>query len=335
MDTLFTIIFFVSFFTLIVGLIRPKAFAPIFRGKTTRKGILYVFGSLFLISIVVISAISPPAQEIEPEQTTPPESIETQLLDQNPVLEGVVEDESEPVETKNIQPEPQPSTPPPDQNDHISPPTLQKNTEQQLYSVIKVIDGDTISVNINGTTETLRLIGIDTPETVDPRKPVQCFGIEASNKAKELLNGKRVSLEADVTQGERGRYDRLLRYVFLEDGTDFQDYMIRNGYAHEYTYNLPYKYQTQFKQAEDEARLNKRGLWADDACEEETTPEQISEPVVINGQDYDCSYNKYNCGDFQTHDEAQAVFEYCGGIDNDVHRLDGSDNDGLACESLP
>lgn len=141
--------------------------------------------------------------------------------------------------------------------------------DETLYDVVKVVDGDTITVNINGSNETIRLIGIDTPETVHPSKPVECFGIEASNKAKELLSDKSVFLEADSTQGERGKYGRLLRYVFLEDGTDFNDLMVREGYAYEYTYNLPYKYQEQFKQAEQEAKLKKRGLWSDGACEEE------------------------------------------------------------------
>ena len=135
-----------------------------------------------------------------------------------------------------------------------------------LFLVSTVVDGDTIKVNINGTVETLRLIGIDTPETVDPRKPVQCFGREASNKAKELLTGKNVRLEADPTQGERDSYNRLLRYVFFSDGESFNKLMISQGYAHEYTHNLPYKYQAEFNEAEKYARENKLGLWADDTC---------------------------------------------------------------------
>ena len=140
-----------------------------------------------------------------------------------------------------------------------------------FYAVTQVVDGDTIKVLIDGEIETLRLIGIDTPETVDPRKPVQCFGVEASNKAKELLREKNVSLEADITQGERDKYGRLLRYVFLEDGQLFNQLMISEGYAHEYTYDSnPYKYQTEFQAAENEARENERGLWAPSACAGDT-----------------------------------------------------------------
>ena len=176
------------------------------------------------------------------------------------------------------------------------------DAKQSLYNVIKVVDGDTITVNLNGANETLRLIGLDTPETVDPRKPVQCFGLAASNKAKELLTGQQVRLEAEPSQGERD------------------------------------KYQTQFKQAEDEARLNKRGLWADEVCNEQPAP-VASQPLLSEslplgpaGAD-DCSGNKYNCTDFKTQAEAQAAFDSCGGVKNDIHKLD-SNKDGQACESL-
>jgi len=136
-------------------------------------------------------------------------------------------------------------------------------SSQKLYSVVKVVDGDTIDVSINGVTERLRLIGINTPETVDPRKPVECFGVEASNKAKSILTNKKVSLESDSSQGEGDKYGRLLRYVFLEDGTNFNLMMIKDGYAYEYTYDIPYKYQTEFKKAQKEAMEAKAGLWGD------------------------------------------------------------------------
>jgi len=108
-------------------------------------------------------------------------------------------------------------------------------TNSKTYDVVKVVDGDTIDVSINGKTERIRLIGINTPETVDPRKPVECFGKEASDKAKTLLGGMKVYLESDITQGELDKYSRLLRYVFLENGTNFNLLMIKEGYAYEYT----------------------------------------------------------------------------------------------------
>ncbi len=134
------------------------------------------------------------------------------------------------------------------------------------FAVVKIVDGDTIKVNNRGVTETVRLIGIDTPETVDPRKPVQCFGKEASNTTSNLLKSRIVLLEADASQGDKDKYGRLLRYVFLSDGTNINETLIREGYAYEYTYNLPYKYQAVFKSAQVYARENKRGLWADGVC---------------------------------------------------------------------
>lgn len=215
-----------------------------------------------------------------------------------------------------------------------------EQTAEIFYEVIKVVDGDTLSVNIDGKTQTLRLIGIDTPETVHPSKPVECFGVEASNKAKEVLNYQSVKIEKDATQGDYDKYNRLLAYVILEDGTNFNKMMIEEGYAYEYTYNLPYKYQSEFKQAEEQAKALKKGLWADNACQEEITQTQTvsaPEPTVETTEKpakSNCSSNVYNCTDFATHAEAQATYEYCGGVNNDIHRLD-RDKDGQACESLP
>lgn len=132
--------------------------------------------------------------------------------------------------------------------------------------VSRVIDGDTIVVDIGGVPEKVRLIGVDTPETVDPRKPVQCFGKEASAFTKSLLLNTSVKLESDASQGERDKYGRVLRYVFLEDGTLVNKKIISEGYGHEYTYRLPYQYQKEFKTAERSARESGKGLWAQGVC---------------------------------------------------------------------
>lgn len=133
--------------------------------------------------------------------------------------------------------------------------------------VVKVVDGDTIDVkNADGKIERIRLLGINTPEVVDPRKPVECFGKEASARLHVLLDGKSVVLTADSTQQNVDKYGRLLRYVSLEDGKDIDEQMIREGFAHEYTYDIAYERQAQYRAAEREAQNNKRGLWADGAC---------------------------------------------------------------------
>ena len=139
-----------------------------------------------------------------------------------------------------------------------------------VYRVLNVIDGDTIDISYNGKSERVRMIGLDTPETKDPRKPVQCFGHEASQRMRDLVAGKNVRIEQDATQGERDKYGRLLLYIYLEDGTNVAYKMIADGYGHEYTYKIPYKYQTQFKAAQKDAENNKRGLWANNTCAGDT-----------------------------------------------------------------
>ncbi|KKW19209.1 MAG: Micrococcal nuclease [Parcubacteria group bacterium GW2011_GWA2_51_10] len=212
--------------------------------------------------------------------------------------------------------------------------------KSRSYPVTKVVDGDTVVVNIDGKNTTLRLIGLDTPETADPRKPVQCFGEEASQRAREILTGNSVQLEMDPSQGELDKYGRTLAYVFLEDGTFFNKLMISEGYGHEYTYNLAYKYQKEFREAEYDAQENKRGLWSDTACMQESSNSSESDvayytrsDVISDTGSYECTKNAYNCSDFATQAEAQKAFEACGGLSNDIHRLD-SDGDGQVCETL-
>lgn len=136
-----------------------------------------------------------------------------------------------------------------------------KGIEGEQALVTKVIDGDTIELEDG---QKVRLIGIDTPETVDPRRPVGCFGKEASNETKKLLSGKVVILQKDVS--EKDKYNRLLRLIFLplEDGRILfvNDYLIREGFAKIYTYPPDVKFNEQLLQAEKEARVNNRGLWA-------------------------------------------------------------------------
>ncbi len=219
--------------------------------------------------------------------------------------------------------------------------TISRRPSQTGYKVVKVVDGDTVVVEMDGQAETLRLIGINTPETVDSQKPVECFGREASAKAKALLTGQTVKLVADLTQGERDKYGRLLRYVFLANGTNFNQLMIEEGYAYEYTYNLPYQYQTKFKTAERRARLFEKGLWAAGVCEKKVTPAAlraagvslVSTPTSKNSGQYICTNNIYNCSDFSSQTEAQTVFLACGGPAADPHELD-RDGDGAVCESL-
>ena len=229
------------------------------------KKILYGIGGIFIFSIllVIIAPTPEPKTVQEKKENVVVENKEVATITNNiiatssdsPVDGSVDKIIPDAVETKPTQPE-----------KTVSVPVVQANQQYEYYPISSVVDGDTVKVNINGTIETLRLIGMDTPETVDPRKPVQCFGKEASNKAKELLIGKKVRIEKDPTQGELDKYGRRLAYIYREDGLFFNKYMIEQGYAHEYTYNTPYKYQTEFKVAQKLAQENLRGLWSPDTA---------------------------------------------------------------------
>lgn len=137
-----------------------------------------------------------------------------------------------------------------------------QNSDKKLYEVLEVVDGDTIKISEIGT---LRLIGIDTPETKDPRKVVQCFGKEASNRATELLANKKVYLEFDETHSKLDKYQRTLAYVFREDGYFYNLEMVKNGFAHSYK-QYPHPKLDEFNSAENSARSGKIGFWADNTC---------------------------------------------------------------------
>jgi micrococcal nuclease len=143
-------------------------------------------------------------------------------------------------------------------------------------TVVRVIDGDTIKVRIEGFAlgagagraevgkqYRVRLIGIDTPESVKPGSPVECFGVEASAAAEALLEGERVRLVKDVEEADG--YDRLLRYVYIGDELA-NGRLVANGYALAYTYVPNVRHTDLFVELERDARGNDRGLWAPDTC---------------------------------------------------------------------
>jgi micrococcal nuclease len=133
------------------------------------------------------------------------------------------------------------------------------------YPFMRVVDGDTIVVGVDGSTEYVRLIGIDTAEMNDPGGP-QCYAEQATAHLRDLLSTGTVVLTFDATQGMRDKYGRLLAYVELPNGTDLNETMLRDGYAQEYTYNAPYVRQAAYKAAEADAMDHERGLWAPSAC---------------------------------------------------------------------
>ena len=149
------------------------------------------------------------------------------------------------------------SEPPINRSRAVHPRQPEPTHTSQIYCT-RVIDGDTIVVDIKGKQEKVRLIGVDTPETKHPKKPVERFGKEAYLFTKEMVEGKEVRLESD--QQRRDRYGRLLAYVYLMDGTFLNAEIIKQGYGFAYT-RYPFKYLEKFRGYEREARENKRGLW--------------------------------------------------------------------------
>lgn len=245
---------------------------------------------------------------------------------------------------------------------------INKINAQDSYRVTKVVDGDTLTVDLKGKKEVVRLLGIDTPETVDPRKPVQCFAKEATKRMTSLVQNKSVTLVSDGTQGNRDKYKRLLRYVYLSDAskTFVNETMIKEGYAFSYR-EYPTKMLNTFNAAEKYAREHNLGLWS--SCPISPTRTTIkaktaaktvvkkikkvtiptrtyvaptktyvaptSAPVVQQNTSTSSAGGEKDCKDFGSQGEAQAYFNARGGsASNNVDRLDGNDHDGIVCESL-
>lgn len=131
-----------------------------------------------------------------------------------------------------------------------------------LYAIDHYIDGDTIAVNMNGSVEEVRFVGIDTPETHKPNTPVQCYGPAAAAHTKTLIAnaGGKVRLDSDSLSTNRDRYDRLLRYVYLPDGTNVNEVNVQQGYAFYYPY-FPFSKSAQFEADEKQAQAQNLGLW--------------------------------------------------------------------------
>ncbi len=129
------------------------------------------------------------------------------------------------------------------------------------YKVLKIEDGDTITVDMNGHSETVRFIGVDTPETQDPRKPVQCFGHAAADFTRQLISNQPVRLEADPLSSNRDRYNRLLRYIYLPDGRLVEAEIIKEGFGFAYT-SFPFTKADEFLDYQKTAREQNRGLWS-------------------------------------------------------------------------
>ncbi len=188
-------------------------------------------------------------------------------------------------------------------------------TEAQV--VERVIDGDTIIVVGVGR---VRLIGVDTPETVDPRRPVEFFGREASAFTKRMLEGRTVRLEYDRERTDR--YGRTLAYIYLPDGTLANAEIVRRGYGHAYT-RFPFKHLDRFRALEREARNAARGLWAAPASEGQAPSATPAQAVRWD----DNANGRISCAEARRH----GIAPVRRGHPAYRYMRDG-DGDGIVCE---
>ena len=220
-----------------------------------------------------------------------------------------------------------------------APNTVEQAEHDATVTVTRVVDGDTIEISPSFEGHfTVRLIGVDTPETYGSTQP---YGLEASDFTRQYLEGKEVSLELDVEKADP--YGRLLAYVYLSDGEMFNDTLVEEGYAQVATFPPNVKYTERFLEAQREARAANRGLWglsAAEQCQQTdrgngigggcSGSESESSPASPSASAGAAQDNNLDCASFETHEEARRVLEQ---DPSDPHYLDG-DGDGVACEEL-
>ena len=198
-------------------------------------------------------------------------------------------------------------------------------------TVTRVVDGDTIVTDVKGREVKVRLIGIDTPEVKDPRKPVQCFGREASAHTKALLpEGTPVRLAYDVVRNDR--YGRTLAYVYRRDGGSGGAFvnaaLVRDGFASAYTYPPNVAHADEFVELQGAARVAGRGLWG--ACGDGETGSTVPAPTSGGGCDpaYPDVCIPPSPPDLDCKDIAARRFRV---LAPDPHRFD-TNGDGIGCE---
>ena len=206
--------------------------------------------------------------------------------------------------------------------------------------VARVIDGDTIELD---TGEKVRYIGVDTPERT--HKPPDCYAQEATEKNRSLVEGKTVRLVQDVRNTDR--YGRLLRFVYVND-VFVNHVLVAEGFARAFAVPPDISREEDFFLTEQTARSEQRGLWGD--CDsdrlsiwEQTTGERAetaefqatnSQPVLEDSPECYCEENMYDCKDFSSQAEAQALYDCCREkTGRDVHLIDG-DNNSHACDRI-
>lgn len=271
MFNLFLLLFLGSLIALVAGLISPAKVLRWNNASQNRKQVLKIFGASILISFIAMGFTTPDVpnatneivKEVQ-EQTEEP----IQLSEEQREVAEAIESEPQVEENQETNDTPQGTVETPSKQEKIADNTV-------TYTVQRVIDGDTIELN---TGERVRYIGINTPETKHPSKGVECFGPEASKFNTQLVKGKTITMEKDVSDTDR--YGRLLRYIYVDDLFVNLE-LVKQGYAYSSSYPPDVKHQDRLREAESYARSNKLGLWND--CQEKTnttTTEQTPQPTV-------------------------------------------------------
>lgn len=294
----------------------------------------------------VIRTATPTATATARKPTTTPTPTPTATPTSTSTPEPTPTSTPDPTPTPTPTPEPTPTPTATPESTPTATPKLDSPIDggtARTATITRVVDGDTVEVEfLNGETDTIRMIGVDTPETVasneDPseynipdnprgRDWLLNWGRKAKTFAKDELAGKKVRVVTDPKSDKRGSYGRLLAYIYY-DGTNFNRELLEQGLARRYD-DSSFTLRSEFGQIETNAQSENRGLWAFEQQATSTptptptfTPEQTPTPTG----DRDCS-------DFDSHSEAQEFFENHNPSE-DPHRLD-SDGDGAACESLP
>lgn len=212
----------------------------------------------------------------------------------------------------------------------------------QTGTVVDVIDGDTIKVLLDddGLIYSTRYIGMNTPEDTSQ---IEYFGPEATRRNRELVAFKKVTLVKDVS--EKDRFGRLLRYI-IADNVFVNHQLVVEGFANTASYPPDIACIDTFRAVESQASAAKLGLWGAPPTQvplPTSPPNQVVLPPSSSGSGSsggntpcNCTGPDLDCGDFGTHAAAQACYDHCVGQGfGNIFRLDGNDNDGLACESLP
>lgn len=282
---------------------------------------------------------------------TEPDSVKQERLAQEQATQTAQQQQQEATESRTQEATIQLKSTPP----VVVESAVEADARDYWHKIIDIVDGDTIQAEVDGSIESIRIIGIDAPESVNP---AECYADESLNFARQLLADGWIQLESDPTQDNRDTYGRLLRYIWFNDNIDFGLSMISTGHAYEYTFRSVYNKQQSYRLAQTTAESEQVGLWSTDTCNGEkivpaeepqpsspapttsTAPRSFSapsttptpQPAAPSSGNCDSNYSggcvpisstDLNCSDISFSVRV---------IGTDIHNFD-RDKDGYGCES--